>query len=112
MKKFLTLRRASGVISAENSQAVFPNEGRQTPLPAESVSDGVGNARAKQRRLRNGLAPAEFVSRAGNAVGDVLGARAGLYYFRCASGFRQQGADEPRVWPDEFEIDFARDRAR
>src|SRR5437870_3181269 len=58
----------------------------------------------------NELALAEFVSRAGNVVGDVLGARAGLYHFRCAPGFCQQGTDQPSVWPDEFEIGFARDR--
>ena len=40
------------------------------------------------------------------------GRRAGLYHFRCVAGFCQQGADQPSVWPDEFEIDFARDRAR
>jgi hypothetical protein len=50
MKKFLTLRRASGVISAENSQGSFPNEGRQTPLPAQLLNDEVGNASVKQRR--------------------------------------------------------------
>src|SRR6266576_2568834 len=93
-------------------RAVFPNEGGQTPLPAQLVSDAVGNARAEQRRLRNGLVLAGFVSCAGDAVGDVLGARAWLYHFRCAPGFCQQGADQPSVWPDEFEIGFARDWAR
>src|SRR5947199_8904794 len=42
-ENFLTLGRASGVISAETVRAVFPNEGRQTPLPAQLVSDDVGN---------------------------------------------------------------------
>jgi hypothetical protein len=36
------------------------------------VNDDVGNASAEQGRLRNGLALAGFVSRAGDAVGDVL----------------------------------------
>src|SRR6266576_3615293 len=68
-------------------RAVFPNEGGQTPLPAQLVSDAVGNARAEQRRLRNALALAGFVSCAGDALGDVLGARAGLYHFRCLQVF-------------------------
>ena len=59
----------------------------------------------------NGLALAKFLSRAGDAVGDVLGARAGVHYFRCAPGFCQQRTDEPRVWADEFEIGGNRDRA-
>ena len=42
-------------------------------MPAQLVSDAVGNARAEQRRLRNALALAGFVSCAGDALGDVLG---------------------------------------
>ena len=38
------------------------------------------------------------------------GRRAGLYHFRCVADFCQQGADQPSVWPDEFEIGLARDR--
>jgi hypothetical protein len=38
------------------------------------VKDDVGNASTEQRPLGNGLALAEFVSRAGDVVGDVLGA--------------------------------------
>src|SRR6266513_2718102 len=91
-------------------RAVFPNEGGQTPLPAQLVSDAVGNARAEQRRLRNALALAGFVSCAGDALGDVLGARAGLYHFRCPPGFCRQGTDQPSVWPNEFEIGLVRDR--
>jgi len=37
MKKFLTLRGASGVISAENSQGSFPNEGT-----ANSIASAIG----------------------------------------------------------------------
>ena len=55
----------------------------------------------------NGLAVAKFVSCAGDAVGDVLGARPGVYYFRCPPGFCQQGTNEPSVWADEFEIGLA-----
>src|SRR5437588_12745011 len=98
MRKFLTLGRASGVISAKTVRAVFPNEGRQTPLPAQLVNDDVGNARSEQRRLCNGVALAGFVSRASDAVGDVLGARAGLYHFRRAPGFCEQGTNEPCLW--------------
>ena len=60
----------------------------------------------------NGLALAKFLSRAGDVVGHVLGARAGVHYFRRAPGFRQQRTDDPRVWADEFEIGGNRDRAR
>jgi len=42
-------------------------------LPGQLVSDAVGNARAEQRRLPDGLALVEFVSCAGDALGDVLG---------------------------------------
>ncbi len=65
-----------------------------------------------EQTYENELALAQFVSRAGDALGDVLGARAWLYHFRRAPGFCEQGADEPRVWPDELEIGFARNRAR
>ena len=81
-------------------------------MPAELVNDDVGNASVERRRLRNGLALAEYVSRAGDAVGDFLGARAWLYHFRCAPGFREQGTDEPRLWPDQSEIRVACDGAR
>jgi hypothetical protein len=37
MKKFLTLRRASGVISAENSQGSFPKRGT-----ANSIARAIG----------------------------------------------------------------------
>src|SRR5207244_12511467 len=83
---------------------VVTNEGRQTPLPAQLVNDDVGNASAERRLLGNGWALAQFVSRAGDALGDILGARAWLHGFRCAPGFRQQGTNESRVWPDELEI--------
>src|SRR4029078_8269849 len=111
MKKFLTLRRASGVISPENSQGSFPKRGT-----ANSIARAIGKrwrwkCKAEQRRLRDGLALVEFVSRAGDAVGDVLGARVWLYHFRCPPGFCQQGTDQPSVWPDEFEIGLAGDRA-
>ena len=43
-------------------------------MPGQLVSDAVGNARAEQRRLRNALALAGFVS----CAGDALGARAGF----------------------------------
>src|SRR6266550_3040678 len=112
MRKFLTRRRASGVISSENSQRSFPKRGTANSIAGQLVNDDVGNASAEQRRLRNGLALAESLSRAGDAMGNVLGARAWLYHFRCAPGFCEQGANEPRVWPDEFEIGFARDGAR
>jgi hypothetical protein len=81
-------------------------------LPAQLVNDDVGNANAEQRRLRNGLALAQFVPRAGDAMGDILGACDGLHGFRCAPGFCQQRTDESRVWLDELEIGFACDRAR
>ena len=42
-------------------------------MPGQLVSDAVGNARAEQRRLPDGLALVEFVSCAGDALGDVLG---------------------------------------
>jgi hypothetical protein len=37
MKKFLTLRRASGVISAENNQGSFPKRGT-----ANSIASAIG----------------------------------------------------------------------
>ncbi len=55
----------------------------------------------------NGLALAGFVSCAGDVVGDVLGARAGVHYFRRPPGFCQQRTNDPRVWADEFEIGLA-----
>src|SRR5439155_5764353 len=58
----------------------------------------------------NGLALAEFVSRAGDVVGDVLGARARVHHLGCTPGFRQQRTNDPRVWPDESEIGDNRDR--
>jgi hypothetical protein len=60
----------------------------------------------------NGLAVAKFLSRAGDVVGHVLGACAGVHYFRRAPDFRQQRTNDPRVWADEFEIGGNRDRAR
>src|SRR6202011_2338786 len=89
--------------------AVFPNKGRQTPLPTQLVIEEIGNASAEQRRLRDELALAEFVSRARHAVGDILGARSWFYHFGCAPGFCEQGADEPRIRANEFEVGFARD---
>ena len=46
----------------------------------------------------------EFVSRARDALGDVLGARARLQHFRRAPGLCQQRANEPRLRQSEFEI--------
>jgi hypothetical protein len=58
---------------------------------------------------RNGLAVAEHLSRAGDVVGDVLGARAGVHHFRRAPGFCQQRADESCLWANEFEVGGNRD---
>ena len=47
---------------------------------------------------------AELLSRVGDVVGDVLGARIGVYHFRRAPGFCQQRADESHLWANEFEV--------
>jgi hypothetical protein len=48
MKKFLTLRRASGVISAENSQGSFPKRGT-----ANSIASAIGKAIALEMQGRS-----------------------------------------------------------
>ena len=58
----------------------------------------------------NGLALAEFLSRVGDVVGDILGARARVHHFRRAAGFHQQRTNDPRVWADESKIGGNRDR--
>ena len=58
----------------------------------------------------NELALAEFVSRPGNPVGDILDPRSRLYDIGCPPSFRQQGADDPGVWSHKFQIRRARDR--
>lgn len=52
----------------------------------------------------NGLALAESISRAGDVVVDILGARARVYHFGCAPGFCEQGTNEPRIRADEFDV--------
>src|SRR5258708_13206244 len=48
MKKLLTLRRASGVISAENSQGSFPKRGT-----ANSIASAIGKAMALEMQGRS-----------------------------------------------------------
>src|SRR5207302_10818344 len=105
-EKFLTLHRASGVISAENSQGSFPKRGR-----ANSIASAIG----KRCRWKCKGGAATVTQCIGSRWVCIMrwrcsGRSCWLYHFRCPPGFCRQGTDQPSVWPNEFEIGLVRDR--